>query len=412
MYPNSNACGDPVLFGFHGKKSVYLKLRRLWWFIPSILVLAPVFIHDFDSQSKSALATKSTAEQQSSAAGQPFLKFPNEYTVSCGPRSLWRGYLNDVLGDKETVLGDREISLKVSIVISHCARALDWFEDATSSLDVRSVTVYSKCGKPVVGAPANARIIQLPNVGRCDHSFAYHMNTLGGAKGMESESVVLSVKDTFTSPHHADLEHRDLTEVVAEASGPAGFSCGKLPNYTLTFDKTKPFRKAWFDTIFNHGAEWSFWHDVSEISKFTLDSYVSYGWYHNELNEENKKLFSVSEVPTFEMWWKMLGAPELDKIMPVCYSGFFAAQKRNIMYAAPALARMQHMLERGDNIIEGHYAERSFAALLLPQLPANITEQILCLANAFRRCKGSAGYCGILYGCHSDRRCAHHRLTR
>lgn len=370
-------------------------------------------MRDFDSRSNSALATKDTAEEHTIlAAGQPFLRFPNDYTVSCGPRSLWRGHLNDVLGDKETVLGNIEISLKVSIVISHCARALDWFNDATSGLDVRSVTVYSKCGKPVVGAPSSARIIQLPNVGRCDHSFTSYMNTLAGAKGMDPESVVLFMKDTFTVPHSAYLEHRVLTEVVAEASGPSGFSCGHLPNYTLTFDKTKPFRKAWFDTIFNHGAEWSFWHDVSEISKFALDSYVSAGRYQNELTENNKKLFSASEVPTFETWWKRLGAPELNKIMPVCYSGVFAVQIRNIMYAAPALARMQKMLERGDNIIEGHYAERSYAALLLPQLPADITEQILCLANAFRRCKGSAGYCGILYGCHSDRRCARHVLNR
>ena len=392
---------------------MHLKLRRLWWFVPSILFLASVLIHDFNSPSKSALATKRTAGEDTSASRQPFLKFPNDYTVSCGPRSLWRGSFNDVLGDKETVLGNREISLKVAIVISHCARALDWFNDATSSLDVRSVTVYSKCGKPVVGAPANARIIQLPNVGRCDHSFAYHMNTLvGAARGSESTSVVLFLKDTFTVLHQTDLEHRDLTEVVAEASGPSGFSCGKLPNYTLTFDKTKPFRRAWFDTILNHGAEWSFWHDVSEISKFTLDYYVSKGRYRNELNEDNKKLFSASAVPSFETWWKMLEAPQLHKIMPVCYGGFFAVQTRNIMYAAPALARMQNMLERGDNIIEGHYAERSFAALLLPKLPANIIEQILCLADAFRRCKGSAGYCGTLYGCHSDRRCASHMLTR
>ena len=124
---------------------------------------------------------------------------------------------------------------------------------------------------------------------------------------------------------------------------------------------------------------------MSEITKFTLDYYVSKGRYRNELNEDNKKLFSASAVPSFETWWKMLEAPQLHKIMPVCYGGFFAVQTRNIIYAAPALARMQNMLERGDNIIEGHYAERSFAALLLPQLPANITEQILCLADAIQR---------------------------
>ena len=29
-------------------------------------------------------------------------------------------------------------------------------------------------------------------------------------------------------------------------------------------------------------------------------------------------------------------------------------------------------LERGDSIVEGHYSERTFAALLLPTLPAHV----------------------------------------
>jgi len=98
---------------------------------------------------------------------------------------------------------------------------------------------------------------------------------------------------------------------------------------------------------FNYGAEWSLWHDVSEILKFVMDSYVSFGRYRDELDEENQKLFSASseEIPTFETWWKMLGAPSSLRIIPVCYSGFFAVRIRNVMHAAPALARMQDMLE-------------------------------------------------------------------
>mmetsp|Transcript_1893 Transcript_1893/g.7877 ORF Transcript_1893/g.7877 Transcript_1893/m.7877 type:complete len:229 (-) Transcript_1893:695-1381(-) len=227
------------------------------------------------------------------------------------------------------------------------------------------------------------------------------MNTLRGGRGMDAETVFLFVKDTFTEHHHFELEPRHLTDVVTEAAGPSGFSCGKTPNHKMFFDKTRPFTKTWIHTVFNYGAEWSFWHDVSEISKFSRDSYVSNGRYNNDMNED-KTTFSSHEIPTFETWWNMLGAPKLDKVMPVCYSGFFAVRARNMVDVAPALLRMQTMLERGNNIIEGHYAERSFAALFLPRLPSNVTDQILCLSNGVRHCEYTRGYCGTLYGCRNE----------
>ena len=40
------------------------------------------------------------------------------------------------------------------------------------------MTIYSKCGNEVKGAPAGATVITLPNVGRVDHSYAYHLANL------------------------------------------------------------------------------------------------------------------------------------------------------------------------------------------------------------------------------------------
>ena len=58
-------------------------------------------------------------------------------------------------------------------------------------------------------------------------------------------------------------------------------------------------------------------------------------------------------------------------------------------------------LERGDSILGGHYSERTFAALLLPTLPAHVVKQLPCVSKGVRRCAYTQGYCGTLYGCNN-----------
>ena len=51
---------------------------------------------------------------------------------------------------------------------------------------------------------------------------------------------------------------------------------------------------------------------------------------------------------------------------------------------------------RGDNIIEGHYAERTFAALLSPPLTEEQTRTIFAMRTS--KIVGCSGYCGMLLG--------------
>jgi len=54
---------------------------------------------------------------------------------------------------------------------------------------------------------------------------------------------------------------------------------GCLPDSRLTFDKTSFFKnpKTWFHTLQNYGADFSFWHDSSEMEKFVMAGYKSAG---------------------------------------------------------------------------------------------------------------------------------------
>lgn len=61
--------------------------------------------------------------------------------------------------------------------------------------------------------------------------------------------------------------------------------------------------------------------------------------------------------------------------------------------------RMVTLVERGDNNIEGHYAERTYAAVLMSSIPWPVQKQIMCLARGVRKCSYTPGFCGLLYGC-------------
>jgi len=87
------------------------------------------------------------------------------------------------------------------------------------------------------------------------------------------------LKDTFLNFHQVQMHRRSLLDVVTEAAGPAGYACGHLPDNRLTFDKTNFLKnpKTWFHTLQNYGADWSFWHDSSEMEKLAMAEYKSAG---------------------------------------------------------------------------------------------------------------------------------------
>jgi len=83
---------------------------------------------------------------------------------------------------------------KIHFVISHCNANLNWISDFTKGFDISSIHVVTKCGKEVEGAPTSAAIEKMPNVGRCDHTYAHYITTIMDQKvkkGEESDSIVV-----------------------------------------------------------------------------------------------------------------------------------------------------------------------------------------------------------------------------
>ena len=61
---------------------------------------------------------------------------------------------------------------KLHFVVSH-----GWMQNYIQGFTniSASIHVISKCGNKMEGAPKNAQIQVLPNVGRCDHTYAYYI---------------------------------------------------------------------------------------------------------------------------------------------------------------------------------------------------------------------------------------------
>lgn len=67
----------------------------------------------------------------------------------------------------------------------------------------------------------------------------------------------------------------------------------------------------------------------------------------------------------FGQFYNSLNAKWTPNTVPVCYGGIFAASVTTIYKQDMEMwKKLEKLLERGDNIQEGHYAERSWARLL------------------------------------------------
>ncbi|KAJ1617337.1 hypothetical protein T492DRAFT_497895 [Pavlovales sp. CCMP2436] len=82
----------------------------------------------------------------------------------------------------------------------------------------------------------------------------------------------------------------------------------------------------------------------------------------------------TASISMFEFVAQALSEGELlqllqQEFVPVCYGGSFAVARANVHTVSQGtFARLRALMERGDSIEEGHYAERLWAALLAPRM--------------------------------------------
>ena len=264
----------------------------------------------------------------------------SSYPESLDIDNLWTGDVPPKPKGKECPVG------KISIVMSHCNYNLNWFSDFTKGFPINDIQIISKCGVTPQGAPStNATILEMPNVGRCDHTFAYALQHMNLTNKDESDIVVF-IKDNLIV-HQRASHSRTFSEMIRIASQ-AGFACYQRSARLL-----------------------SFYHQTNILTNLSMSSY------QGARNENSNHEFS-SNYRNMKHWLDDLNLSLPLPVTPLCYGGIFAVRVSQIAAVSNDVWRvMADNLSRGNNIEEGHFAERTWAGLLAPPLTPDQIKQLL-----------------------------------
>ena len=211
--------------------------------------------------------------------------------------------------------------LGVEVVIARYEEDMSKF--AGDAFRGMRLTVYNK------GISEVYPCISLPNVGRCDHTYLYHI--VANYDNLADVTVFLPAS-CFDGPKSCN------TRMVLDAVRRTGSSV---------------FPKAG---------------DVTDVRN---------NYYHFKLsewsatNEKNKALnpeirLAPSPIQPFGAWfdWNFPGLPPIGVI---CYYGIFAVSKEHIMqHPRDRYERLLHYLDENSNPEAGHYMERAWGALFYP----------------------------------------------
>jgi UDP-sugar transporter A1/2/3 len=325
------------------------------------------------------LQSKAKLLQQDSGKNGAKIKMQSETNISY----LWNADVSRVVRDVNlNALG----TVHVSLVVSHCNKPLDWiesyfdYESTDDRIVLDSVEIFSKCNQSrqlrsfmlrhqsrKVRA-INMTIRDLPNVGRNDHTYASWI-----VKNYDSmlvsprrpTDVVLFLKDNNYRSNWTRLKFLSLEHLVGNT-------------ITQSFGCLEQYRTA----LFKRGGNLtmncvSAFHSLSHLREFRIKDY------HRDPSRDSVDYFKSPFFETLGQWIDELNlhlrAKTSDQyvrysrmlpLVPVCYGGQFAATRGSLVGHHPksSFVKIQQSLSRADNILEGHFAERVWAALLRKRL--------------------------------------------
>ena len=232
---------------------------------------------------------------------------------------------------------------KIIAIVSHCLHDLFWMANFTYGFQISEFIIVSKCGQDVVGAPSRSTMIRHVNNGRCDHTYAYFIAYL---RPTIDYDIAIFLKDDRSDENiHIRGMWRSLSSML-QISSTNGFACGMKPIYSPEL-----------------GSKLSAYHVNALLKQFSLEEYMNrVNFYGAALMQSEFK----SEFKNLGEWLSFVGGSFSDNLLvEVCYGGTFLATKDRIASVSMnTWKNIESSLSRGNNIQEGHYAERAWAGLL------------------------------------------------
>ncbi len=292
-------------------------------------------------------------------------------------------------------------TIGLHVVISHCTMPLDWiWNRALAGEKWKSMTIYSKCGVPLrkEDLPPDANVVILPNVGRCDHSYAYwiaetldkikkNSSNHAGEVMFQPQDHVMFMKDNDNS-YRKHMEHKVPLAEMKNITETEGFSCasrvrlwGSNPLNVAVRSNLGGFRYESYTRRDSQRVANSPSADVPFKSGFaSLEA-----WYRS-LPISLKLGSRAPLLPEAEVYHRRKAkeasrkftSPHSTYFVPMCYGGHFMATIQQLQESPVgdwnAIVRS---LSRGDNIEEGHFMERIWAGLLSRPISKQEEEAIL-----------------------------------
>ena len=270
-------------------------------------------------------------------------------------QDLWNGVLDPAEASRHSLEPQR-----LSVVLSFCVAPLDWLPAYLGGRAVEDLTIYSKCGQEtklldidvLVGAinVNRTEVVILPNVGGCDHTYAYDMAHRHW--NAAANTVVLYLKDNPKDHFNiktfmfATWDSTPLDSMVQQAAL-SGFGC--------------QLRVCYDDTV---------WYRTPTLLSWRLGNYKREGGTHKARSDngatDKQDDTDVEFVGTHRNvgdFAHAMGITIAADVMRVCYRGNFAVSANTFTPAMVEVAkRLAEALSRGNNIAEGHYMERLWAA--------------------------------------------------
>jgi len=215
----------------------------------------------------------------------------------------------------------------IEIVVARYNEDLSWIKEYPFSQF--KYTIYNKGSNQDFIKPSVYRVFELPNVGRCDHTYLYHI--------VNNYSQLAPI--TIFLPGSIQLHHKKMLAI-------------QLINHILT-NKNAVFL-GFKTTSIKH-----------TFAKFTLDNW-SASDPNNLINNNNTQLEPALLRP-YGKWYKHFFGNII--VQKYCYMSIFSINKLDII--KHDITRFQELLNavsRHSNPEVGHYIERSWGAIFHPMI--------------------------------------------
>ena len=216
-------------------------------------------------------------------------------------------------------------NLNIEIVIARYNETLDWIDQ--EPFNKYPITIYNKGPNDNFKQISNVkRIIPVENVGRCDHTYLYHV-----IKNYDNLADI-----TISLPGSSDIDYKINT----------------AKNTVIETEKNK-------NSHFNDYTESVY----NEFKDFQLDEWSATHNANKTINSETK--LTLSKIRPFGQWYKAHFGDRVTK--KFAWMGFFSVHKKHILqHPLEYYQELIRELEVSSNPEVGHYYERAWGAVFGP----------------------------------------------